>query len=238
MGELTRPVLELVVASPDEAELAVACGADRLELACAPELGGLTPSAGLMRAVRARVRVPVWALVRPRAGGFVYSAGEHAAMLADVEALLAAGADGVVTGALTGTNRVDRARCRELAGGAPGRAAFHRAFDLVPDQLAALDELAALGFVRVLTSGGAPTALAGAARLAELVRANRVGVLAGGGVRAAHAGDLVRASGVAEVHAGCRTLGPPGPPGMGDSTALDGGAARALRAALDRRAGP
>ncbi len=226
-------LLEIAVSSVADAQLAVACGADRLELSCALELGGLTPSVGLLREILARVAVPVWALVRPRPGPFVYSSGEHAVMLADIEVLLGAGAAGVVCGALNEANRVDRARCRALAERAEGRAAFHRAFDLVADAPDALEELAALGFARVLTSGGAPTALEGATRLAELIRANRLEVLPGGSVRASNVRELVRATGATQVHAACRQLVRPGPAGMGDETTLDADAVRALRAALD-----
>jgi copper homeostasis protein CutC len=116
---------------------------------------------------------------------------------------------------------------------ATGRAAFHRAFDLVAEPFAELLALEIAGFARVLTSGGAPTAIEGAARLAELIRANRLEVLPGGSVRAANVRELVRATGATQVHAACRKLVRAGPAGMGDETALDADAVRALRAALD-----
>jgi copper homeostasis protein CutC len=230
---MTRLLLEIAVSSADEAALAVACGADRLELSCALELGGLTPSIGLAREVLAAVPVPVWALVRPRPGGFAYSRSEVQIMRADAEALMAAGADGIVTGVLDHENHVDARATARVVAPANGRAAFHRAFDLVADHPAALEELAALGFARVLTSGGAATALDGAARLAGLIRANRLEVLPGGSVRAANACELVRATGATQVHAACRARVSAGPAGMGDETALDASAVRALRAALD-----
>ena len=230
---MTRLLLEIAVSSVEEAALAVACGADRIELSCALELGGLTPSIGLMREVRAAVRVPVWALVRPRPGGFAYSRAEIATMHSDAEALMTAGADGIVTGVLDRANRVDVRATGRVAAPANGRAAFHRAFDLVAAPHEALLALEIAGFARVLTSGGAPTALEGAPRLAELIRANRLEVLPGGSVRAANVCELVRATGATQVHAACRQLVRPGPAEMGDETTLDADAVRALRAALD-----
>lgn len=230
---MTRVLLEIAVSSAEEAALAVACGADRIELSCALEVGGLTPSIGLMREVRAAVRVPVWALVRPRPGGFAYSRGEVATMRADTEALLSAGADSIVTGVLDHQNRVDVRATARAAAPANGRAAFHRAFDLVAEPFSELLALSMIPVARVLTSGGPPTAREGASRLAELIRANRIEVLPGGGVRAANVCELVRATGATQVHAACRKRVRAGPAGMGDETALDGDAVRALRAALD-----
>ncbi len=230
---MTRVLLEIAVSSAEEAAVAVACGADRVELSCALELGGLTPSIGLAREVLATVPVPVWALVRPRPGGFAYSRGEIATMRADADAVMTAGAGGVVTGVLDHKNRVDvRATARVIAP-ANGRAAFHRAFDLVAEPFAELLALSLIPVARVLTSGGAPTASEGAALLAALVRTNRIEVLPGGSVRASNVCELVRATGATQVHAACRKFVKPGPAGMGDETALDGDAVRALRAALD-----
>jgi copper homeostasis protein CutC len=230
---VTRVLLEIAVSSAEEAALAVACGADRIELSCALELGGVTPSIGLMREARAAVPVPVWALVRPRPGGFTYSRTELATMRADAEALMNAGADGIVTGALDHNNRVDVRATARVVAPANGRAAFHRAFDLVAEPFAELLALSMIPVARVLTSGGPPTALEGASRLAELIRANRIEVLPGGSVRASNVCELVRATGVTQVHAACRKLVRAGPAGMGDDTALDADAVRALRAALD-----
>lgn len=230
---MTRVLLEIAVSSAEEAALAVACGADRLELSCALELGGLTPSIGLAREVLATVPVPIWVLVRPRPGGFAYSRSEVETMRADAEALLTAGADGIVTGVLDHNNRVEMRATARVAKPANGRATFHRAFDLVAEPLSELLALSMIPFARVLTSGGAATALEGAPRLAELIRAKRIEVLPGGSVRAANVCELVRATGAAQVHAACRKFVRAGSAGMGDETALDGDAVRALRGALD-----
>jgi len=186
---------------------AVACeraGADRLELCENLDVGGLTPAPGLVREVCAAVSVPVFAMVRPRAGDYVYTRLELDRMVSDAAALVALGVRGLVTGALDGDGQVDRRAMRALVNAAPATpVTFHRAFDDAPDPDAALDALVSTGIARVLTSGGADTAREGSMALARLVgRAEgRITVMAGGRVRGDHAAALVRATGVTELHA-------------------------------------
>ena len=199
-------VLEVIATSPEDCAAAERAGAGRIELCAALELGGLTPSAGLMAAARAATRLPIVAMVRPRAGGCCYSAGEFAAMRRDAAALIEAGADGLVFGLLRADGTLDRERCAALIALAAGRqAVFHRAFDLTPDPQAALEELIGLGVTRVLTSGGAASAPAGAEAIARLVRqsAGRIEVLPGGGVTPTNAAALLAATGCTQVHASC-----------------------------------
>lgn len=184
-------------------------GAGRIELCAALGDGGITPSPGTVAgALRQVNRMGVNVLVRQRGGDFVYSEAEVAAMVDDIRAIAQlpnpAGVPlGFVIGALRPDGSIDleaTARMREACGDAP--ITFHKAFDQTPHLAAALDELIALRIDRVLTSGGAPTASEGADKLAELiVRARgRLTILAGGGVRAANVAQLVRATGVTEVH--------------------------------------
>jgi copper homeostasis protein len=239
-----RATLEIAVGTPDEAAEAEQAGADRLELSSALDAGGVTPSLALFRAVRAEVRLPVWVLVRPRPGGFAYSAREFAVMQADAGLFLSEGAAGIVFGILTSEGRFDRERCRRLVELARGRAVFHRAFDFLPDPLAALDELADLGFARVLTSGGSATAEAGAERLAELVRhaGPRIEVLPAGSIQPANVVSLIRVTGCTQVHAAVRadvpdallTAHPHLGVGMGRAAAASGALVRGLRERLDR----
>lgn len=195
--------VEVAVDSATGADAAAAAGADRLELCSSLVEGGLTPSGGLLAAVRARVRVPVFAMVRPRGGDFCYDDGEFDAMRRDVVLLREHGADGIVTGVLGPGGDVDAERLRELVAAArPLPVTFHRAFDCVRDPEAALATLIATGVVRVLTSGQAATAAAGAAAIARHVRwcAGRLTVVAGAGVRADGVRALVETTGVREVH--------------------------------------
>lgn len=239
-------LLEIAVSTPEEAVVAVREGADRLELSSGLEVGGLTPSIGLFRAVRERASVPVWVLLRPRAGGFVYTQSEFDVMRADAAAFVAAGADGVVFAVLTPDGRIDHSSCRTLVDAANGRAVFHRAFDFLPHPIEALDELIEFGFARVLTSGGAATAEAGTTCLAALVQhaGRQIEVLPAGTVRPRNVGELVRATRCDQVHAAPRV--PVADPllaahprlaaGMGVPTELSAHLVRELRRELDRAA--
>jgi copper homeostasis protein len=242
----TRITLEIAVCTPDEAVTAAHLGADRLELSSGLEVGGLTPSLGLFRQTRDAVDKPVYALLRPRSGGFSYTRREFDAMCADAEALMAAGAAGLVFGVLTPDGRIDRDRCRTLVDLAGGKAVFHRAFDFLPDPLAALDELIELGFERVLTSGGARTAEAGTTRLAALVQHAgwQIEVLPAGKILPENVADLVRETRCDQVHAAVRVRSDDPTlagndrlaPGLGESTETSGVLVAGLRRQLDRLA--
>jgi copper homeostasis protein len=182
-------------------------GADRIELCGSLADGGITPSAGLVAACLERLSVPVHVLVRPRVGDFHYSRPELEVMRRDVEAARKLGAAGVAIGALGAGGRIDRGATARLVDAAgPIEITFHRAFDLCPDPLRTLDDLVSLGVGRVLSSGGATTAVRGARRLRELVKAaaGRIVVMPGGGIGPANAGRLVRLTGTREIHASCR----------------------------------
>lgn len=188
---------------------ALAAGANRVELCANLAVGGLTPSAGLIdwAVETAGGRLGVHVLVRPRAGGFVYDGDEQDIMARDIRVARAAGADGVVIGALTPDATVDAAlTARLIALARPLSVTFHRAFDETTDPVAALDDVLALGADRLLTSGGAATALEGAPVLGELVRraAGTIVVMAGGGVTEYTAADIVRRTGVGELHFSAR----------------------------------
>ncbi|NUB45171.1 copper homeostasis protein CutC [Fertoebacter nigrum] len=197
-------LLEVCVDTVAGLEAAVAGGADRIELCAALELGGLTPSAGLMAAA-AGCGLPVFAMIRPRAGDFAFSAAEVAVMRADIRAARAAGLAGVVLGATRG-RALDHTVLAELVAEARGMGlTLHRAFDLCgPDFRAAIDLAVQLGFQRILTSGGALTAPQGAAALAGIFAhaAGRIAVMPGAGITAETIGAL-RHLPLAEVHASC-----------------------------------
>jgi copper homeostasis protein len=196
----------LVEACVDSVASALAAergGAGRLELCDNLFDGGTTPSAGMISAVKAATRIPVFVIVRPRGGGFVYTHDEMGVMRLDIEAARMLGADGVVIGVLTRDARVDTEQLRTLvaaAGGLP--VTFHRAFDLTRDRDQALETLMHAGVKRVLTSGGAPSALEGIEAIGALVgrAAGQIQVMAGGGVREETVQEIVHRSGVSEVH--------------------------------------
>lgn len=199
-----RALLESVVETVGAARAAEHAGARRLELCVRLEDGGVTPPAGLVTAVLERVSIPVFVMIRPRAGDFVYSEAEMSEAVQQAIAARQRGAHGLVLGVLHADGRIDVDRTRRLVERAEGLpVTFHRAFDAVPDQHAALEDAIAAGAARVLTSGAAPTAFDGADRLAALVQQGgaRITVLAGGGIRAHNAQAIVARSGVREVHA-------------------------------------
>src|SRR5687768_15050047 len=196
----------LVEACVDSVFSAVAAekgGAKRLELCDNLFDGGTTPSAGMISAVKAAVRIPVFVIIRPRGGGFVYSSEEIGVMRLDIEAARMLGADGIAVGVLTRDARIDVDQLRALMTHAASLpVTFHRAFDLVRDQAEALEALMRERVARVLTSGGSQTALEGVESIAKLVSraAGQIAVMAGGGVREETVQEVVHRSKVAEVH--------------------------------------
>ena len=202
-----RPLLEPIVSSLDDARAAAAGGADRFELCSALALGGLTPSLGTLQAIKAATTVPAMFRVRPREGGMSYTPGEIAVMERDAALALEAGANGLVFGFLTPEGDVDVAECRAFLRHCSRIAAgrqwvFHRAFDVVRDPETALEQLIELGFTRVLTSGRAALALDGAAEIRRMVEHadGRIEVLPGGGIRAETVAEVIRRTGVDQVH--------------------------------------
>lgn len=197
--------LEVCVADPQSLAAAVAGGAERIELCSALELGGLTPLPGMMALAR-QSGIETYALIRPRSGDFVFDAHDLDAMRRDIDAVRAAGLEGVVVGANHADGRLDDRMLAALLSHSAGLATtLHRAIDLVPDFAEATETAIALGFDRILTSGGAPTVLEGLGQLA-LVNATargRIKVMAGSGLRPDNVLDLLAAVAVDEVHSSC-----------------------------------
>ena len=197
-------LVEAAVETLDSALAAERAGADRIELCDNLSDGGTTPGAGLVAAVAERTQLPVFVLIRPRAGGFVYSDDEFDVMIRDVELAGRMGIAGIVTGALTPDGRVDAERTHTLVKAAAGLpVTFHRAIDFAMNLPAALEEAIEAGASRVLTSGGAATALEGVDLIAALVdqARKRITIIAGGGIREHNVRDVIARTGVREVHA-------------------------------------
>jgi copper homeostasis protein len=232
--------LEVCVDTAEGLAEAVAGGADRIELCAALAVGGLTPSVGLM-ALAARCGVPVVAMIRPRAGDFVWSEAEVAVMEVEIAAVRSAGLAGVVLGASLPDGRLDVSVLRRLVAAAAGmEIVLHRCIDLTPDMVAALEEAVALGFRRILTSGGEVTAEAGAVRITAMVTraAGRIAIMPGSGVSPANAA-MLRGLGITDIHASCSDAIPASgrvvemgfSPAVRRQTAAD--QVRALRKALE-----
>jgi copper homeostasis protein len=210
---MKRAFLEVSAEGVDGLLVAQENGADRVELCASVLEGGITPSIGIVREALRRARVPVFVIVRPRGGDFLYSDAEFASMRDDVIALKELGVPGIVTGCLTAGGEVDAERTAELLRLArPMSFTFHRAFDMVCDPLAALETLAGLGVDRVLTSGQRANAIDGLENLKQLAAlANgRIIVMPCGKLRADTIGQVCRETGLWEVHFAAHKAEPSG----------------------------
>jgi copper homeostasis protein len=204
-------LLEISVASVEAAAAAERGGADRIELCSDLSVGGLTPDLALIRAVRQQIQIPIFVMIRPRGGDFVYSPAEFAQMKNSVAAASEAGASGLVFGILKPSRTVDIERSRQLVDLAkPLPVTFHRAFDACPDLLRALEDVARCSASRILTSGGAATAPEGAAKIKALVAAagERITIVPGAGVNAGNILQLAEATRAHEFHSGLSSVLP------------------------------
>ncbi len=196
-------ICEICIDSVAGVRAAETAGAARVEL-CADLLeGGITPSRGMMRAVRQAGSLGLHVIIRPRGGDFLFDRDEFAVMEADIETAKAEGANGVVIGLLNAGGTIDGPRTRQLVARArPLAVTFHRAFDMTPDPFNALETLIDLGIERVLTSGQEATVLEGLPLLGELTAraGNRIVVMPGGGITPRNVDRIVAAAKPREIH--------------------------------------
>ncbi|HEV3324240.1 MAG TPA: copper homeostasis protein CutC, partial [Puia sp.] len=200
-------LLEICAFNLPSALAAQGAGADRIELCAGPEEGGVTPSAGLIRTAREMLHVPLYPIIRPREGDFLYSEEEFRVMLRDVEWCKGVGCDGVVIGMLLADGSVDQARCARLVEAAyPLGVTFHRAFDRAANPFEALETIIRIGCERILTSGQRPVAMEGAVLLFQLVREadERIVIMPGSGVRSGNIAELAAKTGAVEFHTSAR----------------------------------
>lgn len=196
------PKLEICCYSVESVRAAALGGADRVEFCASPQEGGTTPSYAGIELARGIPGIGLYVIIRPRGGDFCYSATELNCMKRDIEVAGSLGADGVVIGVLKPDGRVDKSRCRELAGLAGSMdITFHRAFDMTEDPFRALDDIYDVGIRRVLTSGTRNTVDEGLEVLTGLVRhaGENLGIMAGSGVRLHNLEQLYHA-GIREFH--------------------------------------
>lgn len=201
-------LLEVCVDTTQGLEAAIAGGADRIELCSALSLGGLTPSAGFMKHA-ASAPIPVYAMIRPRAGDFVFGDLEIEVMQQDIDTAKGVGLAGVVLGASNADNTLDVSVLSNLLARAKGLGTtLHRAIDLTPDMEQAVDQAISLGFDRVLTSGGAVTADAGHDMLQRMHHrvSGRLSIMAGSGVTKQSAQTILNAVPLHEFHASCSAV--------------------------------
>src|SRR4029077_4995194 len=169
--------------------IAQEAGAHRIELCADPADGGTTPSYSLIKTARKKLNIALYPIIRARGGDFLFSDEEFEVMLHDVHACKKIGCDGVVIGILQTDGKIDKKKCSQLVDAAyPLGVTFHRAFDWAANPFEALEDIIDIGCERVLTSGQQPTAMEGAALIADLVRqsAGRIVIMPGSGIRASN----------------------------------------------------
>lgn len=200
---MKRYLLEVCCGSVEDVLQAERGGADRVELNSCLFHGGLTPSLGELIVAKRLSKLPVMTMVRPRQGGFCYTDAEYRTALADAEALLANGADGLVFGFLNADGTLDAARTRELVRLAGNRTkVFHRAIDVAEDWRRMLGQLIELGVDRVLTSGQAPDVYYGIDVIREMTdfAQGAIQILPGAGVNLKNVDDIVSRTGCDQIH--------------------------------------
>jgi len=205
-------LLEICASSLTSAINAQAGGAQRIELCCNLEQGGLTPSAATIQLARKKLSIDIFVLIRPRIGDFTYSEMEFEQMKADILFCKKLGIDGVVFGILDKQQTIDVARNKILVDLAkPMQTTFHRAFDCLANPMDGLEKVIDLGFDRILTSGLAPTAIQGQVLLGELIQqaTDRIIILPGSGLNSQNMISFLLATAAKEVHASAKqTIAP------------------------------
>ncbi len=204
-------IIEIATTDFTTTRSAVEGGADRIELCAALSDGGTTPSYGMIKKCREAFSLPIFPIVRPRGGDFLYTDEEAELMMADVAVCKELGCDGVVTGFLMRDGNIDVARTAKVVAAAyPLEVTFHRAFDRCADPFKALEELIQTGCHRILTSGQQPAAPAGVDLIEALVKqaADRIIIMPGSGVRKENIRALRHRTGAVEFHSSLRGSSP------------------------------
>jgi copper homeostasis protein len=204
-------LLEVIAFTSESCRLIEKSGAGRIELCANPLEGGTTVSYGMMKSAREVVSIPVFPIIRPRGGDFLYDEEEYAIIRKDILFCREIGMDGVVTGLLNHDGTIDKARTAALVELAyPMDVTFHRAFDRARDQFAALEDIIQCGCNRILTSGGHDTVMQGLEQIKVLTAAaaERIIILPGSGIRSVNIAGIAAATGLREFHTSARTVMP------------------------------
>ncbi len=201
-------VLEIAVFNIESALLAAISGADRLELCENPLEGGTTPSYGFLKHIVGQISIPVFPIIRPRGGDFLYSDAEFKQICYDIELCKDLGFKGVVSGVLLADGQVDYKRTKELVSLAGNmQFTFHRAFDRTIDPIKALATIIESGAHRILTSGQVPNAFDGKDLLKQLIEIaeNNIIIMPGSGVKSDNIETLIKNTNAIEFHTSART---------------------------------
>lgn len=201
--------IEICCSSVTDCKIAKECGADRVELIQAHQLGGLTPSIGTVYTVINEVGIPVEAIIRPRMSGFFYSEDDFKVMCHDAREFINLGVDGIVFGFLTEDSYLDYERCArfmDITGDVDS--CFHRGIDIIKDPDKAIEQLIKLGVKRILTSGGMSDSYSGRHRLKYLQEhyGDKIQILAGGGITENNVNEILEYTNISQIHFGATSL--------------------------------
>lgn len=202
-------MLEIAVFNIDSAVIAAKAGADRLELCENPGEGGTTPSYGTLKIVRDKISIPVFPIIRPRGGDFLYTDEEFEVMKKDILLCKELQFEGVVIGSLHADGTIDTTQTKTWVDLAyPLEVSFHRAFDRCVDALQGMEEIIDCGCTRILTSGQVPNAFDGKELIKTLVEkaGDRIIIMPGSGVRSSNIVELAAFTGATELHSSARKV--------------------------------
>ncbi|AFL82719.1 uncharacterized protein involved in copper resistance [Belliella baltica DSM 15883] len=205
---MTKILLEVPVFTIEAALLANRFGVDRLELCSDFGEGGVTPSVGALAFLKEKMKTPIFVMIRPRGGDFVYTEEEIEVMRRDIQILSSYGADGFVFGVLDEKGNIDKRACEVLIKESRGKpCTFHRAFDVCSNPFMALEEIIDCGFKRILTSGMRNSVSEGLKIISELLKLaqDRIIVMPGGGLKPSDVEKLKPSKRLLEVHASCKS---------------------------------
>ncbi|MEO7264551.1 MAG: copper homeostasis protein CutC [Ferruginibacter sp.] len=199
--------LEIIAFNIESIAVIEAAGAHRIELCDNPAEGGTTPSYGMLKKAREKTSLPLFPIIRPRGGDFLYCDDEFDIMKTDIKCCRELGMDGVVTGILLKDGNVDTERCKKLVALAyPMGLTFHRAIDRTNNIFEALEKIIELGFERVLTSGGFPNVDEGTANLEAMVKQadDRIIIMPGSELRSSNITAIAKQTGAVEFHSSAK----------------------------------
>jgi copper homeostasis protein len=200
-------LLEICCFNIQSAIMAQELGAQRIELCADAGAGGTTPSHGTIVMARRLLKIPLYPIIRPRAGDFLYDKNEFLVMKNDVSSCKDLGCEGIVCGILERDGKVDKKRMSVLIELAyPLGVTFHRAFDWTRDPFQALEDIISLGCERILTSGQGPDAISGAPLISDLIAKadQRIIIMPGAGIRKANIMELAMITKAEEYHSSAR----------------------------------
>ena len=206
---MSKIKLEIAVFSVEAALAAIKAGADRIEFCENPQEGGTTPSFGSLSALISLTSKPVFPIIRPRGGDFLYTENEFNAMRSDILMVRKLDYPGIVLGLLKADGSIDTVRTKRLVDlASPMEVSFHRAFDRCNDPFKALEDIIATGCKRILTSGQVPNAADATPLLKKLVEqaGDRIIIMPGSGVRSNNIKEIMQATGAKEIHSSARKM--------------------------------